>query len=138
MVKLPAPTPTKTFADPKVCKRVLAPDLIMPALAVVAGRFKLPARVMLPAEKFPLPSRLTMALAVLALVAALAAFAPKATFAAPTPPTVLTTVALSVPVTSPFRVPLKLAALPEMLMAAVPGLNCAAGNTPNRLLALLA
>src|SRR5208283_2017174 len=101
MVKLPAPTPTKTFADPKVCKRVLAPDLMMPALAVVPGRFKLPARVMLPAEKFPLPSRLTMVLTVFALVAALAAFAPDATFAAVTPPTVLTTVALCGPVTSP-------------------------------------
>src|SRR5208337_3223596 len=44
---------------------------MMPTLAVVAGRFKLPASVMLPAEKLPLPSRLTMALGVLALVAVL-------------------------------------------------------------------
>jgi hypothetical protein len=49
--------------------------------------------VMVPAEKLPDASLLTIVEAVLALVAALAKFAPEATFAAVTPPTVETTVA---------------------------------------------
>ena len=55
----------------------------------------LPARVavIVPAEKFPLASRLTMALPVLRFEAALAAMAPLAMLAADCPPTVETTVA---------------------------------------------
>ena len=41
----------------------------MPAVAVVPGKFKLPSSVMVAAEKFPLPSRLTRVLAVSVLVA---------------------------------------------------------------------
>jgi hypothetical protein len=52
-----------------------------------------------------------MALGVLALVPALAALAPAATFAAVTPPTVETTVAPCVPVTSPGSGPEKLLAV---------------------------
>ena len=104
------------------------------ATVVVGGRVKLPPSVMLPAEKLPLTSRLTMVLAVLALVAALAALAPAATFAAVCPPTLETTVMPCVPVTSPLRLPEKLfavvavAALPLMLMAAVPNLNLLDSN----------
>ena len=100
--------------------------------------------VIVPAAKLPLPSRLTMVLAVLALVAALAALAPAATLAADCPPTVETTVAPCVPVTLPANEPEKLfavvavAALPLMLMFAVPVLNCVAGSVPDRLLAVLA
>ncbi len=64
-----------------------------------------------PAVKLPLASRLTIVFAVLALVAALARFAPDATFAAVTPPTCETTVAAWVPVTSPESVPVKLVAV---------------------------
>jgi hypothetical protein len=70
-------------------------------------------RSAVPALKFPEASLFTILLAVLASVAALAAFAPEATFVADTVPTVLTTVAPWVPVTSPARDPVKEAALPE-------------------------
>jgi hypothetical protein len=61
-----------------------------------------------PAAKLPLASRFTMALAVSRLVAAFARTVAAATFAAVCPPTVLTTVALCVPVTSPLNDPVKL------------------------------
>src|SRR6266404_1116358 len=64
-----------------------------------------------PAEKPPVAVRFTIALAVLALVAALARTVAAATLAAVCPPTVLTTVAPCVPVTSPARDPLKLVAV---------------------------
>ena len=54
-----------------------------------------------PAEKLPEASRFTMAFAVLALVAALAVTVPAATLAEDWPPTLETTVAPWVPVTSP-------------------------------------
>src|SRR5581483_3598107 len=77
--------------------------------------------VIVPAEKLPEPSRLTMALAVLTLVAALAAPAPVAMFAADCPPTAETTVALCVPVTSPTRDPEKLVAVvAEFAVVALP------------------
>ena len=91
-------------------------------VAVVA----LPARVAVtvPAEKFPDPSRFTIVLGVSALVAALAALAPPATFAAVTPPTVATAVALCVPITSPASEPEKLlavvAVVAEVALAALP------------------
>jgi hypothetical protein len=52
---------------------------------------------------------------VFALVAALARFAPLATLAADTPPTVLTTVDPCVPVTSPASPPVKVIALPAVV-----------------------
>ncbi len=64
-----------------------------------------------PAEKLPDASRLTIALAVLAAVAALASTVAAATLLAVCPPTVLTTVAPCVPVTSPLRDPEKLVAV---------------------------
>lgn len=81
-------------------------------LAVVAvAALPLRSAVIVPAEKLPEASRLTMVLAVLLFVAALAAPAPLATLAALAPPILLTTVADCVPVTSPESVPLKLVAL---------------------------
>ena len=83
-------------------------------------------------EKPPAALRLTIVLAVLTLVAALANTAPEATFAAVWPPTVLTTVALCVPVTSPDNEPVKLVAfvavvavvaLPLKLAVMVPALK---------------
>src|SRR4029434_977283 len=64
-----------------------------------------------PAEKPPVAVRLTMVLAVFALVAALASTVAAATLAAVCPPTKLTTVAPCVPVTSPINDPLKLVAV---------------------------
>lgn len=82
------------------------------ALVAVVALVALPARlaVIVPAVKFPLASRFTMVLAVFAFVAALARFAPAATFAAVTPPTgAATTVAPCVRVTFPASEPVKLA-----------------------------
>lgn len=62
-------------------------------------------------EKPPDVLRLTIVLAVLALVAAFARTVAAATFAAVCPPTKLTTVAPCVPVTSPDKDPVKLVAL---------------------------
>jgi chromate transport protein ChrA len=70
------------------------------------------------AEKLPDPSRLTIAFAVLALVAALASTVAAATLAAVCPPTKLTTVAPCVPVTSPTNDPEKLVA--ELAVVALP------------------
>src|SRR5204863_190066 len=64
-----------------------------------------------PAEKLPDALRLTIAFAVLALVAALARTVAAATFAALCPPIKLTTVAPCVPVTSPDNDPEKLVAV---------------------------
>ena len=91
-------------------------------VAVVALPLTLPmtAPVIVPATKFPLTSRLTIVFCVLALVAALARFAPAATFVAVTPPTWLTTVLTCVPVTSPTSAPVKLPALPLMLPVSGP------------------
>ncbi len=107
---------------------VLAPaKLIDGAAAVPAGAVTLAEIV--PALKFPEPSRATIALAVFALVALFAAVAPLATLAAVTPPTVPTTVALCVPVTSPDKLPLKLpelvavVALPFKFAVIVPALK---------------
>jgi hypothetical protein len=63
---------------------------------------------MVPAAKLPEASLLTIVEAVFALVAALARFAPEATLVEVTPPTVETTVADWVPVTSPDSEPEKL------------------------------
>src|SRR4030095_13820336 len=64
-----------------------------------------------PAEKPPVAVRLTMVLAVFALVAVLASTVAAATSAAVCPPTKLTTVAPCVPVTSPTNDPEKLVAV---------------------------
>src|SRR4030095_365223 len=64
-----------------------------------------------PAEKPPVAVRLTMVLAVFALVAVLASTVAAATLAAVCPPTKLTTVAPCVPVTSPTNDPEKLVAV---------------------------
>ena len=87
---------------------------------MVADRFRPPVVEIVPAEKLPLASRLTNALKVLPLVAALARFAPAATFVAVTPPTAPTTVLPCVPVTSPVSAPVKLAALPLTLPVSGP------------------
>jgi len=81
------------------------PLKLVAELAVVA--LPLSAAVIVPAEKLPEASRLTMVFAVLALVAALAAVVADATLAAVCPPTVATTVAPCVPVTSPAKLPVK-------------------------------
>lgn len=82
--------------------------------------------VIVPAEKLPEASLLTMVEMVFKFVAAFARFAPEATFAAVTPPTVETTVADWVPVTSPESEPVKLVefvevvAFPDKLAVIVP------------------
>jgi hypothetical protein len=63
--------------------------------------------VTIPAAKLPDASRLTIVLAVSRLVAAFASIVAAATFAAVCPPTMLTTVAPCVPVTSPVSDPVK-------------------------------
>ena len=78
---------------------------------------------MVPAMKSPLASRLTIALAVLASVAAFASTVAELTFAAVDPPTVDTTVAPWVPVTSPIRLPLKLVAVPAVVAVVAPALR---------------
>src|SRR5207244_1439393 len=85
------------------------PEKFVALVAVVALPLRAP--VIVPAEKLPLASRLTIVLAVLALVAALASAAPPATFAAVCPPALETTVAACVPVTSPARLPEKFVVL---------------------------
>src|SRR5579863_7563997 len=92
-----------------VTSPVNEPEKLVAVVAVVALPLKL--AVMVPAEKLPDASRFTMALAALRFVAALARTAPAATFEAVCPPTVLTTVALCVPVTSPVSEPEKLVAV---------------------------
>jgi hypothetical protein len=96
-----------------------APVIVSPAFNTlfeavpVTFPVRLPKKdaVTVPAEKFPLASRLTKVLTVLEFVAELAAVAPEATFAAERPPTVATVVADWVPFTSPEREPVKLEAL---------------------------
>ena len=91
----------------------------LPAVVAVAALpFRTP--VMMPAEKFPLASRVTSVLAVFAEAAVLARVAPAAMFAALRPPTVDTTVAGCVPMTSPARLPVKLEALPLTLPVTFP------------------
>src|SRR6266508_280339 len=84
-------------------------EAALPAmLPVILVPLPFSAAVIVPAVKLPEPSRLTMALAVLASVAPLAAVVPLATLAAVWPPTEETTVLDCVPVTSPARLPVKL------------------------------
>ena len=79
------------------------------------------AAAMVPARNPPVPSRFTIVFGVFALVAALAATAPPATFAAVCPPTAATTVAPCVPVTFPANEPEKLVAVvAEAALLAVP------------------
>jgi len=73
--------------------------------------FPVSAAVIVPALKFPDASRFTMAFTVSAFVAALARTAPAAIVAAVCPPTRLTVVANSVPITSPTNDPVKLVAV---------------------------
>ena len=68
-----------------------------------------------PAKKLPVASRSMMVLGVLPLAASLAATAPLATAEAVCPPTVETTVAPCVPVTSPDNGPVKLVAVVAVL-----------------------
>ena len=94
----------------------------MAAAVKLVSPLPLPAKAprKVPAETSPLASRLTSVLLALLAVAALARFAPLATFAAVTPPTVLTTVANCEPVTSPSSDAVKLVALgavPTMVAA---------------------
>ena len=124
------PFPINTEFAVNVAKLVppLATATIPVTLPAVVAVVAFPERlaVMVPAEKLPDPSRFTMVFMVLVEVAAFAATAPLATFAAVCPPTVATTVALCVPVTSPARDPEKLVAvvavvaLPESVAVMVP------------------
>jgi hypothetical protein len=82
---------------------------LVAVVAVVALPLKF--AVIVPAAKLPDASRFTSVLTVSALVAAFAAVVAVATFAAVWPPTVLTTVALCVPVTSPLNDPVKFVAV---------------------------
>jgi hypothetical protein len=82
---------------------VLIPFAVLAVVAVVA--FPVREAVMVPAEKLLDPSLLTIALAVLAEVAALPRTAAAPTFAPVWPPTEDTTVAPDVPVTSPTNAP---------------------------------
>src|SRR5438552_1117430 len=75
------------------------PEKFVVLVAVVALPLRAP--VIVPAEKLPPASRLTIALAVLAFVAAFASAAPPATFAAVCPPTVATDGLGYVPLRSP-------------------------------------
>ncbi len=92
---------------------VVAVVAVVADVAVVAFPSKLP--VISPAIKLPLASRLTIVPAVLASVAALARIVAAFTFDAVDPPTVETTVAPCVPVTSPASDPLKLVAVPAVV-----------------------
>src|SRR5579863_3545275 len=117
------------------------PEKLVAVVAVVALPLKL--AVIVPAEKLPDASRYTMVLGVLAFVAAFANTAPDATFAAVCPPTVLTTVAPCVPVTSPSKDPEKLVAvvavvaLPLKLAVIVPAEKLPDGSRETIALAVL-
>ena len=76
--------------------------------------------VTVPADKFPLASRFTMVFGVFAVVAAFARSSAAWTLAAVEPPTLATTVVSCEPVTSPARLPVKLAALPLTLPVTLP------------------
>src|ERR1019366_8854810 len=92
---------------------------VVALVALVAFPARLP--VMVPALKLPEASRLTIALTVLALAAALAATAPLATLAAGCPPTLATNVEPCDPVTSPASDPEKLLAVAAVVaVAALP------------------
>jgi len=69
-----------------------APVMVSPIFATFPDAVPVKAPVIVPAEKLPEASRLTIVLGVLALVAALAAVVAEATLAAVCPPTVDTTV----------------------------------------------
>src|SRR5579863_10017000 len=92
--------------------------MVSPALSTLFDALPVKFAVIVVALKLPDASRLTIALFVSALVAALANTVAAATFAAVCPPTKLTTVALCVPVTSPASEPEKLPAL--VAVAALP------------------
>ena len=111
--KFPALAPAKKLFVPKVCRSGVLFCLITPTVPVplVVERFTSPAAVIVPAVKFPLASRFTMVLAVLASVAALASSSARWTLAALEVLTLDTTVAPCVPVTSPRSEPLKLPAV---------------------------
>ena len=79
--------------------------------------------VIVPALKLPEALRSTIVLGVFLGVAALARTVAAATLAAVCPPTVLTTVAPCVPVTSPTKDPVKLVALPVKFAVIVPALK---------------
>src|SRR5712692_9562311 len=67
-----AARPTKVLSgDPALCRNRVPPKVITPTEAdEVRGSARLPSSVIVLAPKFPLASRLTMALAVLALAGA--------------------------------------------------------------------
>lgn len=85
--------------------------MVSPALSTFNDAAPVKEAVIVLAEKLPEPSRRTMVPPVLRLVAAFAAVVAEATLAADWPPTVLTTVAPCVPVTSPAKEPLKFVAV---------------------------
>ena len=71
-MKLPAACPTKKFCVPKVCSRGMSFCVIRPVLAFsVVGMLKAPSATMVPAAKYPLPSRMTRVPGMFALVALL-------------------------------------------------------------------
>lgn len=107
---------------------VVAALVALVAVVAVVALVALPVRlaVMVPAEKLPEESLLTIVEAVLVLTAAFASNSAECTSAAAEPPTDETTVAPWVPVTSPTKEPLKLVAelavvaLPDRLAVMVP------------------
>ena len=82
-------------------------------LAADPDAFPVRFAVIVPAEKLPEASLLTIVEAVFAFVAAVVSFTLVATAEAVLVPTLLTTVAPCVPVTSPTKLPVKLAADPD-------------------------
>jgi len=118
-----ADTPPTKETTVLLCVPVTSPDklpekfVVDPAVvAKVAGEafpFRVP--VIVPAEKFPDTSLLTIVEAVLTEVELFARFAPVATLEAETPPTVETTVLVCVPVTSPDKFPEKFVDVTEVV-----------------------
>src|SRR5579863_496229 len=118
--------------------------MVSPALSTLFDALPVKFAVIVVALKLPDASRLTIALFVSALVAALASTVPAATLAAVWPPTKLTTVALCVPVTSPASEPEKLpalvavVALPFKFAVIVPALKFPDASRNTMVLGLLA
>jgi hypothetical protein len=119
---LAADTPPTAETTVAACVPVTSPASEPLKLVAVVAVEALPLSdpVIVPAVKLPEASRLTIVEAVFRFVAALAAFAPDATFPADTPPTVATVFAEYDPVTSPARLGKSLAAIVATVQAVPP------------------
>jgi len=98
------PSTMRLFDAPLICND---PVIVSPALSTFCEAAPIKLAVIVPAVKLPEASRCTIVFGVLVLVAALAAVVADETLAAVCPPTVDTTVAFCVPVTSPIKLPVK-------------------------------